>query len=112
MLEANSWTVSLLEVGVLPMDPTDMAPEGVLAGPVRAPVNALLLRGHGRTVLVDAGSGPFISTWPGGTDDLAGQLEAEGAAPDMIVISHLDFDHFGGLVAEGPDGLEPAFPGV
>lgn len=104
MLEANGWTVSLLEVGVLPMDATDLVPEGVLTSPVRTPVNVVLLRGHGRTVLVDAGSGPFVSTWPGGTDEL--RLDAP---PDMIVISHLDFDHFGGVVT---DGLEPVFPGV
>ena len=104
MLEANGWTVSLLEVGVLPMDAADVAPEGVLAGPVPAPVNVVLLHGHGRTVLVDAGSGPFVSTWPGGTDEL--RLDAP---PDLILISHLDFDHFGGTVTEGH---EPVFPGV
>jgi glyoxylase-like metal-dependent hydrolase (beta-lactamase superfamily II) len=111
-LEANGWSVSLLEVGILPMDATDMAPEGVLSSPVRAPVNALLLRGHGRTILVDAGSGPFITSWPGGTDDLGARLDAEGAAPDLIVVTHLDFDHCGGLVVDGADGLKPAFPGV
>jgi glyoxylase-like metal-dependent hydrolase (beta-lactamase superfamily II) len=111
-LEANGWAVSLLEVGILPMEATDLAPEGVLTSPVRTPVNCLLLRGHGRTVLVDAGSGPFVSTWPGGTDELSARLDAEGAVPDLIVISHLDFDHCGGLVSEGPDGLTPAFPAV
>jgi glyoxylase-like metal-dependent hydrolase (beta-lactamase superfamily II) len=112
-LETHGWTVSLLEVGILPMDATDLAPEGVLSSPVRTPVNALLLRGHGRTILVDAGSGPFITSWPAGTDELTARLDAEGATPDLIVITHLDFDHCGGLVAEGgPDGLGPAFPGV
>jgi glyoxylase-like metal-dependent hydrolase (beta-lactamase superfamily II) len=111
-VEANGWTVSLLEVGVLPIEATDLAPVGVLSGPVRTPVNALLLRGHGRTVLVDAGSGPFISVWPGGTDELAALLEAEGVAPDLIVVTHLDFDHCGGLVADSADGLTPAFAGV
>ena len=80
-LEANGWTVSLLEVGVLPVEATDLAPEGVLSSPVPMPVNALLLRGHGRTVLVDAGSGPFISIWPGATDQLAALLQTEGGAP-------------------------------
>jgi len=112
-LETNGWTVSLFEVGILPIEATDLAPEGVLSSPVRTPVNALLLRGHGRTILVDAGSGPFITSWPGGTDELASQLDADGAAPDLIVITHLDFDHCGGLVADGEaDGLMPAFPSV
>ena len=103
--------MSLLEAGVLPMEPTDLAPEGVLSGPARTPVNALLLRGHGRTVLVDAGSGPLITLWAGGTDELRARLAAEDAAPDLILVSHLDFDHCGGLVVERPTGtLEPAFP--
>jgi glyoxylase-like metal-dependent hydrolase (beta-lactamase superfamily II) len=105
--------VSLLEVGILPMEATDLAPEGVLSSPVRTSVNAVLLRGHGRTILVDAGSGPFVASWPGATDELAALLDAEGATPDLIIITHLDFDHAGGLVvADGPDELGPAFPGV
>src|SRR5690348_3066147 len=95
------------------MQATDLAPEGVLSNPVRTPVNALLLRGHDRAILVDAGSGPFVSTWPGGTDELPALLDAESAVPDLILISHLDFDHCGGLVADdGAGGLRPAFPGV
>jgi glyoxylase-like metal-dependent hydrolase (beta-lactamase superfamily II) len=95
------------------MEGTDLAPEGVLSGAVQTPVNALLLRGHGRTILVDAGSGPFVSTWPGATDELAARLDAEGATPDLVIITHFDFDHAGGLVVEGgSDGLAPAFPGV
>ncbi len=112
-MEANGWNVSLLQVGILPMEATDLAPQGVLSSPVRTPVNALLLRGHDRTVLVDAGSGPFVATWPGGTDELPARLDAHGATPDLVVITHLDFDHCGGLVDDGaPDGLRPAFPGV
>lgn len=109
---AGGWTATLLEAGILPMEAADLAPVGVLSSPVRTPVNIMLLRGHNRTVLVDAGSGPFVTAWTGATDDLPARLDAEGAAPDLIVISHLDFDHCGGLVADGADGLRPAFPGV
>jgi glyoxylase-like metal-dependent hydrolase (beta-lactamase superfamily II) len=112
-VEVNGWTVALLEVGILPMEPGDLAPPGVLSGPVLTPVNVVLLRGHGRTILVDAGSGPFASLWPGLTDDLAGRLEAEDAAPDLVILTHLDFDHSGGLVTgSAPDALRPTFPGV
>ena len=112
-MEANGWTVSLLEVGSLPMEAADLAPEGVLSGAVRTPVNAVLLRGHGRTILVDAGSGPFVTRWPGATDELAARLGAEGATPGLVILTHLDFDHAGGLVAaSGHDGLGPTFPGV
>jgi glyoxylase-like metal-dependent hydrolase (beta-lactamase superfamily II) len=113
LLESSGWTASLLEVGILPLEAADLAPEGVLSGAVRAPVNAVLLRGHGRTILVDAGAGPFVASWPGATDELEARLDAEGATPDLVVITHFDFDHAGGLVvAGGPDGLRPAFPGV
>ena len=112
-MQADGWTATLIEAGKLPIEPGDIAPEGVFSGTVWAPVNVLLLRGHGRTVLVDAGSGPFVSVWPGLTDDLAGRLEAESASPDLLVLTHFDFDHSGGLVTgRAPDGLRPTFPGV
>ena len=112
-MEANGWTLSLLEVGILPMEAADLAPEGVLSSPVRTPVIAVLLRGHGRTILVDAGAGHFATSWPGATDELRARLAAEGATPDVVIITHLDFDHSGGLVSAGEsDRLEPAFPGV
>jgi glyoxylase-like metal-dependent hydrolase (beta-lactamase superfamily II) len=79
---------------------------------VLAPVNTLLLRGHGRTILVDAGSGPFVTTWDGGTDELPEVLAASDVSPDLIVVTHLDFDHCGGLVVGSDEGLKPAFPGV
>ncbi|HST25178.1 MAG TPA: MBL fold metallo-hydrolase [Gaiellaceae bacterium] len=112
-MQANGWEATLLEAGMLPIEPTDIAPEGVFPGTVWAPINVLLLRGHGRTVLVDAGSGPFVDVWPGLTDDLGGRLEAEGASPDLLVLTHFDFDHSGGLVTgRTPDELRPTFPGV
>ena len=112
-MQADGWTVTLLEAGTLPIDPGDIAPKGVFSGTVWAPVNVVLLRGHGSTVLVDAGSGPFVSVWPGLTDDLPARLEAENASPDLVVLTHFDFDHSGGLVTgSAPDALSPTYPGV
>jgi len=112
-MQADGWTVTLLEAGTLPIDPGDIAPEGVFSGTVWAPVNVVLLRGHGSTVLVDAGSGPFVSVWPGLTDDLPARLEAENASPDLVVLTHFDFDHSGGLVTgSAPDALRPTYAGV
>jgi glyoxylase-like metal-dependent hydrolase (beta-lactamase superfamily II) len=112
-MQAEGWTATLIEAGKLPIEPGDIAPGGVFSGRVWAPVNVLLLRGHGRTVLVDAGSGPFVSVWPGLTDDLPGRLEAESASPGLLVLTHFDFDHSGGLVTgTAPDELRPTFPGV
>src|SRR6476646_7613030 len=97
-LAAGGWTVSVIEAGMLPVEGTALAPQGVLSGAIPTPVNVLLLRGHGRTVLVDAGSGPFVAVWPGATDELLARLEVENAKPDLIGITHFDFDHAGGLV--------------
>jgi glyoxylase-like metal-dependent hydrolase (beta-lactamase superfamily II) len=110
-VNAGGWTVSLLQAGALPMEPEQLAPEGVLKGTVSVPVNVLLLSGHGRTVLVDTGSGPLTSLWEGTTDDLPEQLERLGAVPDLIVLTHLDFDHFGGVLAgEWPGEVRLRFP--
>ena len=70
-----------------------MGPPGTFTETYEGPVNVLVLRGHGQTVLVDAGSGPLISIWPGAT---AWPVPAE---PDVLIATHLDWDHFGGFVA-------------
>ena len=82
--------------------------------------NCLLIRGRGRTILVDTGNGDKE------TDDfmarfqfeargaLARSLAAEGVAPadvDLVVLTHLHFDHAGGATGLDAAGLPvPAFP--
>lgn len=71
------------------------------------PVNAFLLKVHGRTVLVDAGMGKLPDEDSG---HLVEQLAAAGFEPsqvDLVVITHFHLDHIGGLVK--PDGSR-AFP--
>ncbi len=121
-----------MRVGALPVAADRLAPAGELSGPQTMVVNALLLRAGSRAVLVDAGSGPSIACWPGGRDWLPRALAQAGVAPgdiELVVLTHLDFDHAGGLLAadgelvfprarvavlaEGPDavrGIEPAGP--
>jgi glyoxylase-like metal-dependent hydrolase (beta-lactamase superfamily II) len=111
-VKADGWAVSLLEIGVVPVVASEMAPEGVLSSPVLTPSNVVVARGEGRTILVDAGFGPFVSSWPGATDELPARLGDEGVTPDLVILTHLDGDHSGGLVVDGPDGLAVAFPGV
>lgn len=108
--DAAGYEAWLLCVGSL-----DFEPGALLPGAVTIPVNALLLRGHGETLLVDAGSGPADPIWPGAAE-LEPALAAAGARPgeiDAVVLSHLDFDHCGGALAGSwPDRLRPAFPRV
>jgi glyoxylase-like metal-dependent hydrolase (beta-lactamase superfamily II) len=110
-MEGAGWHVSLIEVAVVPIGAEHLGPPGTFGGTLRPPVNALLLRGHGRTVLVDAGPGPLVSIWPGATERLADVLATEGADPDLLVATHMDFDHCGGFTGgTWPYGLVPAFP--
>ncbi len=80
---------------------------GIYECRIPTPFNALLLRGRGRTVLVDAGYG---ATPAGTTGRLADNLRAALVAPeqvDAVVFSHGHADHVGGAVAA--DG-SPLFP--
>jgi glyoxylase-like metal-dependent hydrolase (beta-lactamase superfamily II) len=114
---AGDWQPTLLELAVVQVSGDVVAPGVGLEGTFESAVNALLLRRPGQTVLVDAGAGPTGHFWPGGLEtDLPGALTAAGCEPadvDLILLTHLDFDHVGGTVAgTWPDALAPAFPGA
>jgi glyoxylase-like metal-dependent hydrolase (beta-lactamase superfamily II) len=76
-------------------------------------LNCLLVRGEGRVILVDCGMGGFWTAReiemyglqrPAG--DIVAALERVGVSPSEVtdlVLTHLHFDHAGGLVS-GPDG--------
>jgi glyoxylase-like metal-dependent hydrolase (beta-lactamase superfamily II) len=110
-LHYGGWNVELLACGAIELPGEALGPEFDEA--VMTPVLATLWRGHGRTVLVDAGAGPCDVLWPGGAG-LPDALERIGVAPEEItdvVLTHLDFDHSGGVVAgTWPEPLAPAFP--
>jgi glyoxylase-like metal-dependent hydrolase (beta-lactamase superfamily II) len=93
----SDWAVHLVGAGSLPMHDGLMAPRGEL-GDIEVVSNVLLLQGTGGTVLVDTAAGGLDGHWDGATSDLA-----EALAPlcriediDAVVLTHLDFDHFGG----------------
>ena len=86
----------------------------------RLPVglNTLLVRGKGKTVLVDTGCGDKEMRAPGAmgienTGALLENLVEEGVAAediDIVLNTHLHFDHCGGNTVEEDGGLRPAFP--
>jgi len=76
------------------------------------PLNVVVVRSGGQTVLIDAGLG---NAFP---DFRAGQLALRLAAADIdpasvtdVVLTHLHMDHVGGLLADGlKGGLRPDVP--
>jgi glyoxylase-like metal-dependent hydrolase (beta-lactamase superfamily II) len=99
----------LIEISRLRMPGDDLAPAGTLGDYADVPTNVLVLNGHGSTVLIDAGAGILASWYPGEGVELTAVLN--GREPDLVVLTHLDFDHVGGLLdGTWPDDLRPTFP--
>lgn len=107
--DAAGYEIWLLCVGRLDF----AAGEAESDRPVSICVNALLLRGHGETLLVDAGSGVADVIRPGAArlDEALASAGIRREEIDTLVLTHLDFDHAGGALAGSwPDEVAPAFP--
>jgi len=78
------------------------------------PLNVVVVRSGGRTVLIDAGMGAEYPDFPRAGGLLALRLEAAGIDPASVtdvVLTHLHVDHVGGLLADGLKGrLRPDVP--
>src|SRR5260370_24031138 len=77
------------------------------------PLNVVVVRSGGRTVLIDSGVGSEFPDFPQ-VGRLATQLDAAGIDPASVtdvVLTHLHVDHVGGLLADGLRGrLRPDVP--
>ena len=93
----SDWAVHLVTAGSLPMRDGLMAPRGEL-GDIEVVSNVLLLQGAGGTVLVDTAAGGLDDRWEGARSNLADALAPHCRVEDVdaVVLTHLDFDHFGG----------------
>jgi methylmalonyl-CoA epimerase len=86
---------------------------------IRMSMNPLLVRGA-RTMLIDAGCGDKMTARQADIYaldrefNLQHSLAAVGAPPesiDIVLATHLHFDHAGGFTSRGPDGaISPRFP--
>ncbi|GEP57725.1 hypothetical protein RSO01_48910 [Reyranella soli] len=67
------------------------------------PLNVVVVRSGGRTILIDAGVGVEYPGFPR-AGQLAPRLEAAGIDPASVtdvVVTHMHTDHVGGLLARG-----------
>jgi len=129
-LKLGDWTLDTVDAGYLWLDGGSMfgsVPKALWnrtnpadeRNRIRLAMRCLLLRGHGRTVLVDDGLGDKFSdklkdiyrVEP--EPSLEHSLAALGLAPGDItdvVLTHLHFDHAGGSTVRTPEGLKPWLP--
>ncbi len=84
-------------------------------------LRVLLIEGHGRKILVDTGSGnqwdpkeqSIFALTVDNDPGVVSALRAKGVDPDSItdvVLTHLHFDHAGGVTRRGPNGPVLTFP--
>ncbi|OVE75736.1 hypothetical protein BVX97_03575 [bacterium E08(2017)] len=84
---------------------------------VKMASNCLLVQNDDKTVLIDAGISPFMDPKiadrygiQGSTNELIENLAAEGIScdeVDYVILTHVHFDHIGGLMPVWPDIKEP-----
>jgi glyoxylase-like metal-dependent hydrolase (beta-lactamase superfamily II) len=85
---------------------------------IRMRANSLLVRAHGKTILVETGNGTKMDAKLRGIykiqdgDPLMDALAREGVQPeqiDLVINTHLHFDHCGGNTRTVGDRIRPTF---
>jgi glyoxylase-like metal-dependent hydrolase (beta-lactamase superfamily II) len=124
-LRVGEIDVMVISDGVLPLPATTIAsnadPAEMAAwldnmrqpmGEFWWPLNVIVVRSGGRTVLIDSGVGAEFDSPRAGR--LAMRLDAAGIDPASVtdvVLTHMHVDHVGGLLADGLKGaLRPGVP--
>ena len=125
-LRVGEIDVLVISDGVLPLPPATLATnadpaqlaawlDDQLQPPdvFKWPLNVVVVRSGGRTVLIDSGVGSEFPDFPQ-VGRLATRLDAAGIDPASVtdvVLTHLHVDHVGGLLADGLRGrLRPDVP--
>ena len=125
-LRVGEIDVLVISDGVFPLDATTLATnadpadlaawlDASLQPPdkYKWPLNVVVVRSGGRTVLIDSGVGSEFPDFPQ-VGQLATRMDAAGIDPASVtdvVLTHLHVDHVGGLLADGLRGrLRPGVP--
>lgn len=90
------------------------------SGLLQEHLNCMLVRSAGKTILIDTGLGSKmtekeIQRWrlDRSAGDLVEHMERVGVRPedvDIVINTHLHWDHCGGNTVESGAGIEPGFP--
>ena len=86
---------------------------GIENGKLRCALTTFIVQTHGRIVLIDTGLGPHLTRFEGECGKLPMALANAGVAPenvDVVVSTHLHFDHVGWNCTEVDGGWLPTFP--
>ncbi len=125
MLQINDYRIDFIRVsrfgldggamfGIVPKPLWQKTNPADTANRIQLSANVMVLRGHGKVILVDTGIGhhypeKFIKNFniTSSALDFDHQLQHLGVTPEAVtdvVLTHLHFDHAGGSVHAQPDG--------
>lgn len=120
LMRLGAFELHLLRDGLFSLPPRSAVGSHLEGGqPLLVGMNCLLVRGHGQTVLIDAGVGSkprldFVETyrmeWPRRLYAELDKLQVARDDVDVVILTHLHWDHVGGATLAGDSDVVPAFP--